>query len=387
MLANNPTQNPIQPLLNGNTLEELSKEAAYYKTECLDISFGNITFKGELSGILDRLTSDDYERECYYYHTDHLGSSSYISDAQGDAIQHLLYLPYGESFINQKLSSYSSRYTFSGKEKDTETDYGYFGARYYKSDISIWLSVDPLADKYPSLSPYMYCAGNPVVLVDPDGRSTDWYMDNETGEIKWIARKGEQGTTEKIRGKNWTNLGSELLKFEGNKLTYFWQTQDNEGKLKLNSESYNAVSGKPIESESNLTFDYSKKSQNTKGGALPEGLYYIQKSEIQQYENTTAMDKIAGIFGRGTFRGGTKSWGENRWWLKPITAYAENRDMNSFTIHGGETWGSHGCIDLTHNLSTFTSTFLHVANNKNVVLWVDYSKKSSFTIQKEQWGW
>ena len=42
--------------------------------------------------------------------------------------------------------------------------------RHYHSDLSIWLSVDPLADKYPGLSPYTYCADNPVRLIDPDGR-------------------------------------------------------------------------------------------------------------------------------------------------------------------------------------------------------------------------
>ena len=61
-------------------------------------------------------------------------------------------------------------YTFSAKEKDSETGLSYFGARYYSSDLSIWLSVDPMSDKYPSLSPYVYCANNPVKLVDPDGR-------------------------------------------------------------------------------------------------------------------------------------------------------------------------------------------------------------------------
>ncbi len=75
----------------------------------------------------------------------------------------------------QTSSGWESRYTFSGKEKDVETGYSYFGARYYDSDISVWLSrklsgVDPLADKYPSMSAYMYTAGNPVMLVDPDGR-------------------------------------------------------------------------------------------------------------------------------------------------------------------------------------------------------------------------
>ena len=40
--------------------------------------------------------------------------------------------------------------------------------------MTMWLSVDPLADKYPSISPYAYCAWNPVKLVDPDGN--DWYI-------------------------------------------------------------------------------------------------------------------------------------------------------------------------------------------------------------------
>ena len=62
-------------------------------------------------------------------------------------------------------------YTFSAKEKDPETGLSYFGSRYYSSDLSIWLSVDPMAAKYPSLSPYTYCADNPVKLVDPNGDS------------------------------------------------------------------------------------------------------------------------------------------------------------------------------------------------------------------------
>ena len=60
-------------------------------------------------------------------------------------------------------------YTFSAKEKDSETNLSYFGARYYSSDLSIWLSMDPMAAKYPSLSPYVYCADNPIKLVDPNG--------------------------------------------------------------------------------------------------------------------------------------------------------------------------------------------------------------------------
>ena len=63
-------------------------------------------------------------------------------------------------------------YTFTGKERDEETGYNYFGARYYDSDLSgLFLSVDPMSDKYPSVSPYAYCMWNPMRLVDPDGDS------------------------------------------------------------------------------------------------------------------------------------------------------------------------------------------------------------------------
>ena len=71
---------------------------------------------------------------------------------------------------------------FTGKERDEETGYGYLpqqvrqayhGARYMDYELmTMWLSVDPMADKYPNISPYAYCAWNPVKLVDPDGMDT-----------------------------------------------------------------------------------------------------------------------------------------------------------------------------------------------------------------------
>ena len=79
----------------------------------------------------------------------------------------------GKDWIDIRSNGYfGSAYKFNGKEKDDETGYSYYGARYYTDRLSIWLSVDPLADKYPHLSPYAYCADNPVMLVDPDGRAS-----------------------------------------------------------------------------------------------------------------------------------------------------------------------------------------------------------------------
>ncbi len=117
--------------------------------------------------------SDDPEDDVFYYHGDHLGGANWITDASGLPVQHLQYLPFGERYIDQRAvgTSYSERYTFTGKERDEETGYGYFGARYMDHDLmTLWISVDPMADKYPSISPYAYCAWNPVKLVDPNGQ-------------------------------------------------------------------------------------------------------------------------------------------------------------------------------------------------------------------------
>ena len=70
---------------------------------------------------------------------------------------------------NYSLLTANWTFTFSAKERDPETGLSYFGSRYYSSDLSVWLSVDPMSGKYPSLSPYTYCVNNPVKLVDPNG--------------------------------------------------------------------------------------------------------------------------------------------------------------------------------------------------------------------------
>ena len=60
-------------------------------------------------------------------------------------------------------------YGGSAKEMDVEMGYSYFGARYYDSDLSIWLSVDPMSDKHPNFTPYAYVYQNPMNLIDPIG--------------------------------------------------------------------------------------------------------------------------------------------------------------------------------------------------------------------------
>ena len=91
---------------------------------------------------------------------------------------------------NRAISCVFYRSDSTGKERDEETGYGYFGARYMDHELmTMWLSVDPMADKYPSISPYAYCAWNPVKLVDPDGK---WPWDPEhIKEARKYARKND----------------------------------------------------------------------------------------------------------------------------------------------------------------------------------------------------
>ena len=122
------------------------------------------------------LTRPDTTAELtYFFHPDHLGSASWITDMSGQPVQHLQYMPFGGDYLDQQdpNTDYSERFRFTGKERDAETGYDYFGARYYSSSLGIWLSVDPMSDKYPSLSPYVYCADNPMRLVDPKGEEID----------------------------------------------------------------------------------------------------------------------------------------------------------------------------------------------------------------------
>ena len=99
--------------------------------------------------------------------------------------------------------------SFTGKERDEETGYGYFGGRYMDYElITMWLSVDPMADKYPSISPYAYCAWNPMKLVDPDGN--DWYKNELTGAIYYnnnVKGAGAAGTGA-MKGEGWNYLGA-----------------------------------------------------------------------------------------------------------------------------------------------------------------------------------
>ena len=125
------------------------------------------------------------EKLMYFYHSDHLGSSSLITNFDGEVTQHVEYIPYGEIFMEERNSSFSTPYLFNAKELDDETGLYYYGARYFDPTGAMWLSVDPMFEKNVGASVYNYCHGNPIMAVDPDGK-TDFFIDGDYSSHTYV---------------------------------------------------------------------------------------------------------------------------------------------------------------------------------------------------------
>jgi len=132
------------------------------------------------------IPNDTTKEETFFYHSDHVGSTSYITDDKANITQYDAYLPYGELLVDEHSSSEDLPYKFNGKEMDEETGLYYYGARYINPMASIWYGVDPLAEKYKEIGSYVYCADNPINLFDPDGQK---FIYNAQG--KFLRKEGK----------------------------------------------------------------------------------------------------------------------------------------------------------------------------------------------------
>ena len=112
---------------------------------------------------------DNYENLQFFYHPDHLGSSSFITNLDGEVVQHIEYVPFGEVFIEERNNVWNTLYLFNAKEFDEETGMYYYGARYYDPRLSLWMSTDPMQEKYSHINTYCYAFNNPLNFVDLHG--------------------------------------------------------------------------------------------------------------------------------------------------------------------------------------------------------------------------
>ena len=157
------------------------------------IYLGDTRIVTKVSQEVDNTIGGEKQR-VFYYHTDHLGSASLVTDYRGNEYERLEYTPYGELWVD--LGGYTEGtyipFKFSAKEMDEETGLYYFGARYLDPKYSMWISADPALGEYipqsgrdkneqlPGMGGvythinfhlYHYAGNNPVRYVDPDGRN------------------------------------------------------------------------------------------------------------------------------------------------------------------------------------------------------------------------
>ena len=96
-----------------------------------------------------------------------------VTNEDGHITQNVVYIPYGEVFVEERNGSWASPYLFNAKELDEETGLYYYGARYLEPLLCGWLSVDKMWEDHKGVSPYNYCLSNPVKLIDPDGNDEE----------------------------------------------------------------------------------------------------------------------------------------------------------------------------------------------------------------------
>src|SRR5574344_1863524 len=228
----------------------------------------------------------------YYYHADHLGSVSAITDSDGDVYERLEYTPYGEVWIDLQYGTtafdFDTPYRFTGKELDEETGLYYYGARYLDPRYSVWKSADPALGEYIPRAPidddskkytqnlpgmggvfsvanlnlYHYAGNNPLRYTDPTGIDIDDWQDNGDGTWTVIS---EGATLWDVWQENWDVLSGVDNEEDAKKIqvatTYGFAKQEykTESALDLLADEF-------LENEKNntiipeLTFRYSKVS-------------------------------------------------------------------------------------------------------------------------------
>ena len=156
---------------------------------------GYVTFSG---------TTPQY----HFYVKDHLGNNRMVVNASGTVEQVSHYYAFG-GLMGENTGSDVQDFKYNGKELDRlhGLDWFDYGARHYDGVIGSWPTMDPLCEKYYNISPYAYCANNPVNRVDPDGR--DWYQNEETHYYTWYNGNNNREGFIYIGGK-----GSVLGEFE-----------------------------------------------------------------------------------------------------------------------------------------------------------------------------
>ena len=125
--------------------------------------------------LLDRILIDNgyiKDGNYYFYIKDHIGNNRATTNSTGQVKAMDDYFPFGMPIKDSKWEETPQRYRFGGKEFETLMRLNLYDshARFYDPALDRFMSVDPLCEKYYSISPYAYCLNNPLGHIDPDGK-------------------------------------------------------------------------------------------------------------------------------------------------------------------------------------------------------------------------
>ena len=216
----------------------------------------------------------DYEA-FYYYLRDHQGNNHVVVNGSGTVEQTNDYYAYGGPWGDACTNQGFQPFKYNGKELDRihGLDWYDYGARRYDPAVGMFTQVDPLCEQYPHLNPYLYCAGNPVNYVDPDGRA--WYQ-TLYGSIRWTEyRSQEELDKERIDGRY---LGEVVLLFNGSRNERLG-TNDNlfgDGAVLAKATLYGRDGADDITEFDGFTMSSDFKTF----GAIADGEYTVNHKEI-----------------------------------------------------------------------------------------------------------
>jgi RHS repeat-associated protein len=256
-------------------------------TQTIEYS-GNKRYK---DGSLDMLHIDGgYIRDgkYYFYEKDHLGNNIGVIDANGTLIQQTFYHPYGKPIddLSYELKASTSQpYKYGGKEEETMLGLAMFdfhARQYYGNSDNrppVFGQIDPFAGDYTNVSPYMYCLGNPLRIIDPTGmRAEEWNFDKNTGFFTRVSFMGGSQT-------DYYNVGT--TNQDGGFNSEQTVSVDREGKDNINSfrteETENSTTSSfhiPETDESGFFLEPAGPSttEANQDKRIPEGSYNMMKN-------------------------------------------------------------------------------------------------------------
>ena len=229
-----------------------------------------------------------HHEDIFFYHTDHLGSTSYITDAKANVAQFDAYLPYGELLVDEHSSTEEMPYKFNGKELDEETGLYYYGARYMNPKTSLWYGVDPLAEEYPSIGGYTYCADNPIRYIDSDGEriigikgKDAVYLDKQDNIT--FTKFATQDIRRIVAALMMTKEGERILKYAIRSKILVRMKISSDAKIEKVAAGNDYIYGETLQGNFNKNDSYGRRENKN-------GTYNITEASITIYEGTLKED-------------------------------------------------------------------------------------------------